>query len=72
MARKKNSQMRRLGTTVLGGAMVGTVTPLMSNRSPAALTGAAGGMVGMAITGSATDMAFSSIDKIYSSRKRRR
>jgi xanthosine utilization system XapX-like protein len=69
--RKRKSQMRELGGTILGAGTVGMMTPLLSDRSPAALQNATQGMVGIAVMAPMADIAFSSIDRIYQSEKKK-
>jgi hypothetical protein len=64
---------RQMAGTVYGGAMVGSMTPLLSDASIGSgnLAGAAGTMFGVAMTAPMAGVAFDAIDNIYKSGKKK-
>lgn len=71
---KKNysSDFRNMGGIILGGGMATSLIPVMQNPSTGNLGNATQGMVGFAMLGGTSGVAFDAIDNIYKSGKRKR
>ena len=72
MAKKKkySNDFRKMGNVILGGGMASSMMPLMSNPSTVNLDNATQGMVGFAVLGATSGVAFNAIDNIYKSGKK--
>ena len=75
MSKNKKSptkDFRNIAQVTMGGGMVGTMTPLLSNPSAANISNATHGMVGFSIMAPMTKVGFDAIDNISKQRKKGR
>jgi hypothetical protein len=77
MAKKKknySSDFRNMGGIIYGSAMVGSMTPILTNPhvGDGAWAGAAEGLFNVTLSSTVADVGFDAIDNIYKAGKRKR